>query len=185
MGELGRRLDLAVEPLHGLGRFHGRGRQHLDGHQAVHAPVLGLVDHAHPAFAQLPNSRYSSNSRASDPASRKGTKGSRGRRCNRAPPAGELLSFGSSATLSRGEVLAACPSPCRSSPGGRPRSSRTPGTAGRATATSSNDSSVSWPRAKARNRLGVWAVGGHDRVLGAAEVVPKRSQASCERRLRL
>ena len=51
--QLGRRFHFAVEPLDGPGLLHGRGREDLDGHQAFHPAVLGLEDHAHPAFADL------------------------------------------------------------------------------------------------------------------------------------
>ena len=51
--ELGGGLDLAIEALDGVLVLHRRGRQHLDGHQPLHPPMLGLEHHAHAAGAEL------------------------------------------------------------------------------------------------------------------------------------
>ena len=51
--QLGGGANLALEHLHGLGRLHELRRQHLDGHDALHRHVHGLVDPAHAALPQL------------------------------------------------------------------------------------------------------------------------------------
>ena len=51
--EHGRRADLAVETLHGAGTIHQGFVDDFEHFQAVHDPIPGQVDNAHPAAAQL------------------------------------------------------------------------------------------------------------------------------------
>lgn len=51
MFELRRRLHLALKPLHGIGRFHGCRRHHLQRHHPPHPLVHRLEHHSHPSLA--------------------------------------------------------------------------------------------------------------------------------------
>ena len=50
----GRRPGLAAEALQAAGVEQSMPGQHLDGHAPVQGDLLGLVDDAHAAAAQLP-----------------------------------------------------------------------------------------------------------------------------------
>ena len=46
-------FHFALKAAHGVGRFHGRRREHLDGRDALHAAVPGLEHLPHAAGADL------------------------------------------------------------------------------------------------------------------------------------
>jgi hypothetical protein len=61
-------LGLAMEPLDRVGRADGGGRKHLQGHEPMHAAMLGLEHHAHAPLAKLIEHQVVAQQQAAPPA---------------------------------------------------------------------------------------------------------------------